>query len=48
MIEINNIITGSENNTLITVNVRPDGFDKMYMDKELIDDKLYQMMDQLS
>ena len=33
-IEINNIITGSNNITLRTVNVKPDGFDKMYMDKE--------------
>ena len=36
MIEINNIITGSINFTLRKVNVKPYGFDKLYMDKELI------------
>ena len=34
LIEINNIITGSNNITLRKVNVKPYGFDKMYMDKE--------------
>ena len=41
LIETNNIITGSNNITLRKVNVKPYGFDKMYMDKELIEDKLY-------
>ena len=41
--ETNNIITGSNNITLRKVNVKPYGFDKMYMDKELIEDKLYQI-----
>ena len=40
LIEINKIITGS-NNILRKVNVKPYGFDKMYMDKELIEVKLY-------
>ena len=47
-IEINNIITGSNNVTLRKVNARAHGFDKMYMDTELIEDKLYQMIDQFS
>ena len=34
LIEINNIITGSNNITLRKVNVKPYGFHKMYMDKE--------------
>ena len=38
LIDINNI-TGSNNFTLITkVNVKPYGYDKMYMDKDLIED----------
>ena len=45
LIETNNIITGSNNITLRKVNVKPYGFDKMYMDKEIIEDKLYQMID---
>ena len=46
MIEIDNIITGSNNIPLTKVNVKPNGFNKMYMDKELMEDKLYQI-DQL-
>ena len=45
LIETNNIITGSNNITLRKVNVKPYGFVKMYMDKEIIEDKLYQMID---
>ena len=41
LIETNNIITGSNNITLRKVNVKPYGFDKMYMGKEIIEDKLY-------
>ena len=48
LIEINNIITGSNNSTLRKINVKPYGFDKMYVDKELIEDKLYQTIDQFS
>ena len=48
LIEINNIITSSNNITLIKVNIKPYGFDKMYMDKELIEDKLHQIIDQLN
>ena len=48
LVEINNIISGSNNITLRKVNVKPYGFDKMYMDKELIEDKLYQIIDQFN
>ena len=43
-----NIITGSNNITLRKINVNPYGFDKMYMNKELIEDKLYQIIDQFN
>ena len=43
--EMNNIMTDSNNITLRKVNVKPYGFDKMYMDKELIEDKSYQIID---
>ena len=41
LIEINNITTVI---TLRKVNVKPYGFNKMYMNKDLIDDKLYQLI----
>ena len=37
--ERNNIINGSNNITLKEVNVNPYGFDKIYMNKKLIEDK---------
>ena len=44
--DISNIITGSNNITLRKVSsVKPRGYDKMYMDKDLIQDKLYQLVD---
>ena len=45
MIKINNIVSGSNNITLRKVNL-PCEFDKMYVDKDLIEEKLYQMIDQ--
>ena len=47
LIEINNIITGSNNITLRKVNVKPYGFNDMYMDKELIENKIYKIIDQI-
>ena len=41
LIEINNIMIGSNDITLKNVNVKPYGFEKMYMYKDLINDKLY-------
>ena len=48
LIKINNIITGSNNITLRKLNVKPYGFDEMFMDKEIIEDKLYQIIDQFN
>ena len=48
LIEINNTITGWNNITLRKVNVNPYKFDKMYMGKELIEDKIYQIIDQFN
>ena len=48
LIEVNNKIRGSNNITLRKVNVKPYRFDEMYMDKDLTEDKLYQIMDQFS
>ena len=47
LIETNNIINGSNNINLRKVNVKQFGFDNMYIDKELIEDKFYQIIDQL-
>ena len=47
LMDINNI-TGSNNITLRKVNVKPNGYDKMYMDKYLIEDKLYQLIDEFN
>ena len=41
LIERNNIITGSDNITLRKISLKPYGFDKMQMDKELKEDKIY-------
>ena len=48
LLDINNIITGLNNITLRQVNVKPYGCDKIYMDKDLIENKLYQLLDQFS
>ena len=48
LIKVNNIISGSNNITLRKVNVKPYAFDKMCVDKELIEDKLYQIIDQFN
>ena len=45
LIEINYIIADSNKTALIKVNVKPYGFDKINLDKELIEDKLYQIID---
>ena len=48
LIEKNNVTTGSYNVALIKVNVKWYGFDKIYMDKELIEHNLYQITDQFN
>ena len=46
--EVNDITTSSNNFTLKKVNVKAYGSEKMYMDKELIEDQFYQIIDQFS
>ena len=48
LIEIDNRVTSSNNITLRKVNVKPYGFDEMYMDKELIEGKLYQTINKFN
>ena len=48
LIEIINIIVCSNNITFRKVDVKLNRFDKMYMDTELIEDKLYQILDQFN
>ena len=48
LIEIDNIITNSNDDTLRKVNVKPYGFHKMYMVKELTEVKLYQKINQFN
>ena len=47
LIEINNV-TGSNNITLRKVHVKPYGLVKMYTDKDLVEDKLYHIIDQFN
>ena len=46
LININSIITGSNNVAVRKVNVKPCEFNKMYMDKDLIGNKVYQLLHQ--
>ena len=48
LIEIINIIIFSNNITFRKVDVKLNRFGKMYMDTELIEDKLYQILDQFN
>ena len=48
LIEINNVITDSNNINLRKVNVKTYGFDKMNMDKDIVADKPYQIIDQFN
>ena len=48
LIKTNNIIAASNNITLRKVNINSNGFDKTYMDKDPIDDMLYQIIDQFN
>ena len=48
LIEINNVITDSNNINLRKVNVKTYGFDKMNMDKDIVEDKPYQIIDQFN
>ena len=44
LIKINNKTTGPDNITLRKINVKPYGFDKIHMEKDL-EDKLYHTID---
>ena len=46
LIDVSNIITGSSNITLRKVDGKPYGCDKNYIDKDLIGDKIYELIDQ--
>ena len=46
LIDTNNTITCSNNITLRKVNVKSHGYDKMHIDKDYIEHKLYQLIDQ--
>ena len=48
LITINNIITNSNNLYLRSVNVKPKGFDKIYMDFRKIEFELYTLIDQFN
>ena len=48
LIKVNNIKTVSNNITLRKVNVKPYGFNKMNIDKNLVEDKLYQITGQFN
>ena len=48
LITINNIITNSSNHRLRSVNVRPAGYNKQYMDFTQIESELYLLIDQFN
>ena len=48
LIEIINIIISSNNITLTKVNLEAYRFDKIYIDKDIIEDELYKIIDQLN
>ena len=48
LIEVSNIIAGSNNIILGKFIVNSYRFDKMYIDEELVEDKLYQIIDQFN
>ena len=43
LIDINNITIDSNNFTLGKVNVKPYGYDDIYIDKDLVEEKVYQI-----
>ena len=45
---MNNVITDSKNLFLWDTNVKPTGFDKMYLDKTTIELALYQLVDEFN
>ena len=47
-IDIKNIITGSNNVTSNKVNVKVWGYNKMYIDKDLMEDNLHELIDEFN
>ena len=43
-----NIITGANNITLRKVNAKSHGFDKVHIEKDLLEDRFYQITDQFN
>ena len=48
LIDKNNIITGFNNIALRKVNIKAHGYDKTYIDKDLMEDTLHQSIDQFN
>ena len=48
LITLNNIITDSQNIVFRDVIVKPPGFDKMYLDKYLMEQALYPLVDKFN
>ena len=48
LLDVKNTITGLNNITLKKVNVIPLWYDKMYVDRDLIEDKMHQLIDQFN
>ena len=48
LIATKNIITGASNITFRKVNAKSHGFDKVHIEKDLIEDRFYQITDQFS
>ena len=48
LIDKNNIITGFNNIALRKVNIKAHGYDKIYIDKDLMEDTLHQSIDQFN
>ena len=48
LIEIKDIINGSNNITLKKLSVKAHGFDKICMSNELVEDRLHQIIDQFN
>ena len=48
LVDVNGVITGSNNIILRKVNIKQYGIDKTYLDKDLIENRLYQLIDQFN
>lgn len=48
LVDLSNIMTGSNNFTLRKANARPHRYEKIYMVKDSTEDKLYELIDQFN